>query len=72
MAKKEYDIKKDKVSNPDETMSLKDGWKGRCDLPSGWKAKEKQQDIKKDKVSTPDETPCLEDNWKENSYLPSG
>ena len=61
MAKKQYAIKKDKLSNPDETRSMEDGWKGSCDLPSGWMAKEKQHDIKKDKVSNPDESASLEE-----------
>ena len=40
-------------------VTLEDGWKGSCDLPSGWMAKEKQHDIKKDKVSNPDESAIL-------------
>ena len=72
MAKKQYDIKRDKVSNPDETISLEDDWEGSYDLPSGWMAKEKQHDIKKDKMSTPDENPRLENNCKDNSNLSSG
>ena len=69
---KQHDLKKYKVSNPDYTPSLEDGWKGSCNLPSGWMAKEKQHNLKKDRVSNPDETPSLEDGWKGSCNLPSG
>ena len=39
MAKeKQQDIKKDKVSTPDETPCLEDNWKENSYLPSGWMA----------------------------------
>ena len=63
MAKeKQHGLKKDKVSNPDETHSLEVGWKGSCDLPSGWMVKEKQHDLKMDLLSNLDQSPSLEDN----------
>ena len=72
MAKeKQQDIKKDKLSNPDESPSLEDSWKENCMLPNGWMAK-KEYDIKKDKVSNTDETMSLKDGWKGRCDLPSG
>ena len=50
MAKeKQHDIKKDKLSTPDETSCLEDNWKENRNLPNGWMAKIK--------ISRSDETP---------------
>ena len=65
-------LKKDKLSNYDETPSLEDGWKESCIVPSGWMAKKDQQNLKKDKVLNTDETPSLEDGWKYSCNIPSG
>ena len=43
MAKEDQqNLKKDKVSNDDETPSLEDGWMETFNVPSGWMAKKDQ------------------------------